>query len=51
MPYVAINKDLTEAKTTVMMGMTKRQLIFGPIGIIVGIIVFIVTKNKLKKMF
>ena len=45
MPYVAINKDLTEAKTTVVMGLTKRQLLFGPIGIVFGIILFFLTKN------
>lgn len=45
MPYVAINKDLSEAKTTVVMGLTKRQLQFGPIGIVIGTGIFFGTKN------
>lgn len=47
MPYVAINKDLSEAKTTVMFGLTKRQLIMGPPGIILGGTAFFLTKNTL----
>lgn len=45
MPYVAINKDLSEAKTTVMFGLTKRQLLFGIPGIGIGAALFFITKK------
>lgn len=45
MPYVAINKDLSEVKTTVIFGLTKRQLLFGIPGIAVGLILFFTTKS------
>ncbi len=40
MPYVAINKDLTEVRTTVMFGLTRRQLLFGIPGVGIGAAVF-----------
>ena len=47
MPYVAINKDLTEVRTTVMFGLTKRQLLFGIPGVGIGTAAFFMTKNYL----
>ncbi|MCD7725859.1 MAG: PrgI family protein [Clostridiales bacterium] len=45
--YVAINKDLSEAKTTVMFGLTKRQILMGLPGVGAGGALFFLTKGFL----
>lgn len=47
MAYVQIPKDLNKIKEKKLFNLTKRQLIFFPIGIIIGMATFLLTKNVL----
>lgn len=47
MAYVPVPKDLSKVKTKVAFNLTKRQLIFLAIALLIGLPVFFITKNKL----
>lgn len=47
MAYVSVPKDLSKVKTKVAFNLTKRQLIFFGIALLIGLPVFFIIKNKL----
>ncbi len=46
MAYVPVPKDLSKVKTKVAFNLTKRQLIFFGIALLIGLPVFFIIKNK-----
>ena len=48
MAYVPVPKDLTKVKTKIAFNLTKRQLICFSIGVLIGVPLFILLKNKRK---
>ena len=47
MPYVTIPKDLTKVKSKVLFNLTKRQLVCFSAGLLVGVPLFLLTKEPL----
>ena len=45
MAYVPVPKDLTKVKTKIAFNLTKRQLIYFSIGVLIGVPLFILLKN------
>ena len=45
MAYVTVPKDLTKVKTKVVFNLTKRQLIFFGLAVVIGLLLFFLLKN------
>lgn len=47
MPYASVPKDLSQVKTKVFFGLTKRQLICFGLGALIGVPIFFITRQAL----